>query len=203
MNNTLSKIVIFAAGAAIGSVATWKIIEEKYKRFAQEQIDSVKRALVDDCFNVTDYISEIEPTQETEEEVKEKPDGRVMDQKAYENMVSGEGYTNYSNNNNDISKEEEDDVEKPYVIAPEEFGEFEDDYKNITLWYHSDGILTDDNDNVIDDVESIVGEDSLTHFGEYEDDSVFVRNDKLKCDYEILAVEDPYYSDTRPRLTEE
>ena len=38
----------------------------------------------------------------------------------------------------------------------------------------------------IKDVDSVVGAESLTHFGEYEDDSVFVRNDRLKCDYEIL-----------------
>ena len=35
--------------------------------------------------------------------------------------------------------------------------------------------------------EESVGKESLTHFGEYEDDSVFVRNDNLKADYEILA----------------
>ena len=28
--------------------------------------------------------------------------------------------------------------------------------------------------------------DALDHFGEYEDDSVFVRNDRYKCNYEIL-----------------
>jgi hypothetical protein len=40
--------------------------------------------------------------------------------------------------------------------------------------------------DVIDDVEHTIGADSLTHFGEYEDDSVHVRNDRLECDYEIL-----------------
>lgn len=202
MNNTLSKIVIFAAGAAIGSAVTWKILDEKYKRFAQEQIDSVKKALLDDDFNIDDYISTSPAVVKDDLCVNtDKTDSkevRAVDRDAYENMVSGEGYTNYSNN----SKEEEDDVEKPYVIAPEEFGELEDEYNNVTLWCHSDGILTDDDNNVIEDVDSIVGEDSLTHFGEYEDDSVFVRNDKLKCDYEILFVEEPYYSDIPPRPTE-
>ena len=37
-----------------------------------------------------------------------------------------------------------------------------------------------------DEIEETIGKDSLTHFGEYEDDSVFVRNDRLKVDYEIL-----------------
>lgn len=57
----------------------------------------------------------------------------------------------------------------------------------------------------VDDVEEIVGEESLTHFGEYEDDSVFVRNDRLKCDYEIL-LDQRNYSDvtkTMPHRVEE
>ena len=46
--------------------------------------------------------------------------------------------------------------------------------------------MADDNDELVDDVEETVGSDSLNHFGEYEYDLVFVRNDRLKCDYEIL-----------------
>ena len=48
-------------------------------------------------------------------------------------------------------------------------------------------------DNIIEDVEGTVGTDSLTHFGEYEDDSVFVRNDEKQIDYEILLDSDKYY----------
>ena len=42
MNSTLNKIVIFALGAAVGSLATWKFLKTKYERIAQEEIDSVK-----------------------------------------------------------------------------------------------------------------------------------------------------------------
>ena len=48
-------------------------------------------------------------------------------------------------------------------------------------------MLTDDNDEKMEDYEETIGKDSLDHFGEYEDDSVFVRNDKLRCDFEILS----------------
>ena len=70
---------------------------------------------------------------------------------------------------------------KPYVIAPEEFGE-EYEYDTISLTYYSDRVLTDDDDEIVEDVEDVVGFESLESFGEYEDDSVFVRNDRLKCD---------------------
>lgn len=46
-------------------------------------------------------------------------------------------------------------------------------------------MLADECGEEVDDVEEIVG-DGLEHFGEYEEDSVFVRNDAKRCDYEIL-----------------
>ena len=82
---------------------------------------------------------------------------------------------------------------KPYVITPDEFGEI-DDYETITLIYYSDEVLTDDDDELVEDVENVVGVDSLSHFGEYEADSVYVRNDILKADYELL-LDQRNYSD--------
>ena len=76
-------------------------------------------------------------------------------------------------------------MEKPYVIKPEEFGEILE-YESISLTYYADGVLADEYDEVIDDVDEIVGEESLTTFGQYEDSAVFVRNDARKTDYEIL-----------------
>ena len=61
-----------------------------------------------------------------------------------------------------------------------------------------------EDDEKVEDVDNVVGLESLAHFGEYEDDSVFVRNDRLKCDYEIL-LDQRTYSDVikqRPHQTE-
>ena len=68
--------------------------------------------------------------------------------------------------------------------GPDEFGEFED-YTKVSLTYFADGVLADECGEIVDDVEEIIG-DGLDHFGEYEDDSVFVRSDAKRCDYEIL-----------------
>lgn len=54
-----------------------------------------------------------------------------------------------------------------------------------SLTYFADGVLADECGEIVDDVEEIIG-DGLDHFGEYEDDSVFVRSDAKRCDYEIL-----------------
>lgn len=71
------------------------------------------------------------------------------------------------------------------MIPPTEF-DMLDDYDVIELTYFSDGVLVDDDGQVITNIDAVVGEESLKHFGEYEDDCVHVRNDRLKCDYEII-----------------
>ena len=81
------------------------------------------------------------------------------------------------------------------MISPEEFDEI-DGYECVTLIYYSDGVLVDDAEEIIDDVEDIVGPDALNSFGRYEDDAVHVRNNRLKCDYEILK-DTRCYSDIR------
>lgn len=188
MNTTIKNILTFVAGAGIGSAVTYKLLKVKYEQFAQEQIDSVKEMYqrkktpkVDGEGPNTD-----EPVERADEEfASEKADISVAD---YAKQLRDLGYTKYSDMSSE--KEEKEDkkepmIDKPYVIPPEEFGEFED-YECISLTYYADKVLTDDNDELVEDVDDVVGLDSLNHFGEYEDDSVHVRNDRLKCDYEIL-----------------
>ena len=79
----------------------------------------------------------------------------------------------------------------PHIIPPGLVGD-EDSYDTETLTYYSDGVLTDDQDNPIEDIQGMIGNDSLMHFGEYEPDAVYVRNDRLKIDFEILLDNDRY-----------
>ena len=200
MNSTLKGLLIFVLGAAAGSLATWKLIEKKYKDIAQEEIDSVK-----DTFSKmkkNEYPDKLEDYPDFEEfddsddsdDVEEEP---KLEQKIdrnnkpdiveYAKILSETGYTNYAERQDKKEKKGVEPVEdeRPYVISPDEFGE-KDGYENVTLTYYADGVLTDYFDNVISNVDEVVGFDSLDHFGEYEDDVVFVRNEKMETDYEIL-----------------
>lgn len=182
---------IFIAGATVGSAVTWYCVKKKYEKIAQDEINSVK-----------EVFTRREPDEEMAAEVndtirhaadraKEKPD--VVEYAALVHKYNG-----------NMEKEQEEGVreKRPYVIPPEEFGRF-DDYEEISLTYYADGILADDNDEVLDDAEGIVG-DALNHFGEYEDDSVFVRCDERKCDYEILLDQRIFSeaADSNPRQVE-
>lgn len=197
MNSTLKGVLIFVLGAAAGSLATWKLIEKKYKDIAQEEIDSVKDTFSKMKKNeypdkLEDYpdFEEFDDSDDVEEEPKseQKIDrNNKPDIVEYAKILSETGYTNYAERQDKKEKKGVEPVEdeRPYVISPDEFGE-KDGYENVTLTYYADGVLTDYFDNVISNVDEVVGLDSLDHFGEYEDDVVFVRNEKMETDYEIL-----------------
>lgn len=173
MNHILSKSIIFIAGATIGSAVTWKIVKTKYERIAQEEIESVR-----EVYSKHSSKSEAGEVEDAEE---------VIDSNEYREIAKI-----YKGNTSDSEEEEEDeDMFEPYVISPDEFDE--EGYDTVTLYYHEDGVLVDQlTKEIIENVDELIGEDSLTHFGEYEDDSVFVRNDRLKTDFEILRVNERY-----------
>lgn len=153
--------VVYAAGVLSGAAAGWYFTKKKYERILDEEIQSVKDVYSNRTF-VKATPGEIEEYVELVD--KYQPVETVV-QTSEVVKTLGE--------------------EKPYVITPDEFGEMYD-YEMVSLVYYDDQVLADDFGNLIDDVEEIIGFESLTHFGEYEDDSVFVRNDAKMCDFEIL-----------------
>lgn len=174
MNINAKYILAFVAGAAAGSLTTYKLLKNKYEQIALEKIEA----------ETAKFSKKAEEFSDREAELTKELENVRMDD--YKNITSKLGYTDYSNIGVEEAKKEEVTEEvKPYVVTPEEFGEIEE-YTIVNLTCYSDGILADDKDYLVDDVDNTVGVDSLNHFGEYEDDAVHVRNDRMKCYYEIL-----------------
>ena len=175
----------FIIGTASGATVAWYLLKDKYETLAQEEIDSVKEVFARREQKMKDETVKRNVAEGIKDSDRTKPD-----LKEYAEQLKKNGYTRYS----DLSADDEgvsDKQTKPYVIPPEQFGD-DESYDQISLTYYADGVLADENDEVIDDVEETVGIESLNHFGEYEDDSVFVRNDARKCDYEILLDQRTY-----------
>lgn len=166
--------IIFAAGALTGSAAAYIFLKEKFAQKSQEEIDSVIQAFRGDepqtandpeepaqSFTETSSIDDMKATYQT----------KLRDyRKAFE------------------AKTKEDEMRErtasiPYVISPSEVNF--DEYDSAELIYYADGVLADTDDHVVTDIPGMVG-DALQHFGEYEDDSVLVNNDRLKLCIEII-----------------
>ena len=117
------------------------------------------------------YDEEFDDTNADADDISEE--SAEKEKSEVQRIVIDEGYT-----------AEEAETKDPYVISSDEFGFF-DDYEEITLTYYADDILADDQDRIIEDKESIIGRDALSRLTNTDDETVYVRNEKLKVDYEI------------------
>lgn len=181
MNNLVRSSLFFISGAAIASFIAYKVVEKKFKDIADEEIESVKA-----MYERKLEKQKQEPNQNDEEKSEELKVDITYDTKGeiainpYSSLVDDLGHSNNK-------KEEKEDMVVNYnieVIPPEDFGEY--GYKCESLTYYADKVLTLDDDTKIHAVENFVGPNALNTFGEYEDDSVFVRNHDMKTDFEIL-----------------
>lgn len=201
MGDGVKNFIIFAAGATIGSVITWNFVKAKYEQIANEEITSVKDTYAKKLEEIRDREIEEELGEDDEDDFyEEDTDEEEFSEGDMENYY--DAVREYEHNDYDNSAQNELEVDKPYVISPEEFGEF-DNYEQISLTYYDDGYLADDMDDLVEDVEDIIGWELLNHIGEYEEDAIHIRNDSLKTDYEILRVMDRYSDISRDNQEEE
>lgn len=196
MGENIKNVLLFTAGLVMGSVVTWKMTKDKYEQWANDEIRMMR-----------EHYNRKEEEYYEEEDLDEEPiEAEVRTERntkpdltEYTSRLNESGYTDYSEISKKDEKEEDDESdmeEKPYVISPEEFGDF-DDYETIELTYYKNGYVTDDQDILMsnDEVEEAIGWNNITRMGEYEEDALHVRNEKRKTDYEILQVFDDYRED--------
>lgn len=209
MKNTLSNVLIFAVGAAIGSAVTYYFVKTKYENEIASLVeDFAQHRYSDSGPNTADEAKATEQNDIPEKETTIKGSAPTVKEE-YTGMVHKLGYHNYSDveptlintKRNDIHKEEQSSVVR--VITPDEFGC--EGYKIVELSYWADGVVTDTKNKRIQDVDSLLG-NTLERFGEYEPDALHVRNDEKKIDFEILRDLKRYsdfFGDDSPHQAEE
>ena len=195
MKKKLFNVLLFTAGAAVGSLVTWKVVKTRYERIAQEEINSVKetwarmmREESNETEQTDDQDDDDEDDSDEEEFENDEPEYDQATVIAYHeiaNMYKQSG----DKTENDEEGEGGQDEEVPYVngpvlILPEDFGDGDYDHELYCLTYYADGVLADDWGKKYD-VDETIGEDSIEHFGEYVEDVIHVRNERLNADYEV------------------
>ena len=205
-------LVIFAAGVVTGSIVTNAVVKEKATREANEKAAEEIAEVREIYRNKTKKEQNEKVAEESEKEVKEenekvdplkvKPQTGREDYNSYYKMTQ-----NYTSQNEEKPKRAssisdlnaftyEKSVDRPYIIDPEDYGE-EDDYDTMQLTYFmGDKTLVDESaDDTIDEPDLHIGLDNLAIFDEFQGaSSIYVRNDILKMDFEILK-DDCAYSD--------
>lgn len=202
----MHKVIIFIGGVAAGSFVTWRLLKEKYIRQTQEEINEVR-----EHYRKKKESEEVTVDSNGTTETNEKPD--LI---AYAAKLTKNGYIDYTDPKSIVkatgdtidavvqktNEESLDPVilndpsyQPPYIISPEDFA-IDDEYTIVNLNYYIDGVLTDEDDNIVENVDDVVGLENLNHMGEYEDDALHIRNENYKCEYEILLSRRLYHDTT-------
>ena len=202
----MHKAIIFISGVAVGSFVTWRLLKEKYIRQTQEEINEVR-----EHYRKKKESEEVTVDSNGATETNEKPD--LI---AYAAKLTKKGYIDYTDPKSIVkatgdtidavvqktNEEPLDPVilndpsyQPPYIISPEDFA-IDDEYTIVNLNYYIDGVLTDEDDNIVENVDDVVGLENLNHMGEYEDDALHIRNENYKCEYEILLSRRLYHDTT-------
>lgn len=176
---TNRELLGFVIGLAIGVVSSALYFRGK----TQEEVDEVRSFYLS-------KVGENEATENTEAETVEEKVFREFNAtkpeiRDYINTLRERKYVDYSKTAepDDSSAKVPDVIADPYVISIDDFGQ-EEGYDTITLTAYSDGTIANYADDELEDPESTVGEDVLSKFG--DEDVVYIRNDRLKADFEVV-----------------
>lgn len=183
MNNAL----YFGLGLLIGAVPAWYFTKKFYEKKADDEIEGYREKLKEKAF-----------VDKEDKEAEKKDKATYID--IARNYAKPDHVTDYVARYKKEAPVDpgltehpvDDDEDEPVVISPQEFGEIED-YDKVSLTYYADGYLVENSSNeVIENVSEVIGNEALDSFGEYEEDSVYVRNNERQTDYEILLSEQDF-----------
>ena len=185
-------LLIFVAGAIAGTVAGIGMSKRHFEAIAAQEINEVRDYYRKANKELADQL--VDKTSDTKEEQAEEPEKIEVnkeEKKEYDNIIKHGNYITTEEINDEEELFSEDD--EPYIIDPSEFGN-NGHYATQTCTYFADGVLVDDVDEVIEEPETLVGNFHVDIFRDFDATSVYVRNDWMKMDFEILR-DDWFWSD--------
>lgn len=188
--NILLNIGLFVLGSAGGFLAGYLVSKNRYLDMAEKEIASVKK-VYEKYFSPSIKIEPAKVNDDGALKVKEpvgKPSDPVKETYTkYAKQYSGSGEDpKIGSVKSSIQTKKVTKTLKitPYIITPEEYND--SDYEVVTLVWYSDKILADTDGNIIHNVNEVIGPEALSTFGRYLDDTVYVRDETKKIDYEII-----------------
>ena len=190
MNNKVVGVICLVVGGAAGFFGAKLYLNEKYRKSSEEQLSAMREEYLklrsEPKVSVTAAAPEENAATPVEGTAPKKTTGRPPEKP---NLTKYAKYAKDLGYNNQPAKKD-----KPYFIIEEDFGDVVG-YETVNLTLYSDGVLADDSDYEMsrEEIEEDIGLDSLNR-SNFTGDSMFIRNDKQKLDYEVDLDERTYIS---------
>ena len=200
MSKTKS-VLLFISGTVVGGLSAYFLTKKKYESIVEIELRDLRetyRRRTEELFGQDRYDG---PQSElvADQPFRERSSLDIQREKSAANINKPpiRDYTKYypSTDSDDIEIKEPVNyapVDKdPYVISPDQFGA-EPGYSESHYTLHPNGCITDDDDGEeIDDIPEILGSNWDKRIGEYEANTVQIRNERLMMDIEIVQILPP------------
>ena len=178
MNKTLLGGIVFVVGVSVGVLSTWQYFKNKEERRADEEIESVKALLKNEITKEND-LNIVEQGTEMNSIFQQN-------MKLYKEKLTEVDYSGYSKQSDEEDETVEIKKKSPYLISEDEFGTY-DDYEHIYITYYADGVLVDQDDEIIMDAEDQFGYECLKELDKEDGPSeIYVRNEANEAEYNIV-----------------
>ena len=220
MNNpkaALPIVLAFALGGFAGYIITKKLLAEKYAEEAQIEINSVKEYWHEknegDKENSKNYPYSkslqkpdlhtlVKPySTSVLEQFNEETDARYFksDEEEMQAQIDEDLALEAQEEFNEEMQAQADPDVDPYLIDYAEFCKKSDVYDKVDLYYYRlDDILCDTKDTIMQNPEDVLGWDWMKEMQKIN--TAFVRNEKLKIDYEIYPISGAFSDEVTSRL---
>lgn len=203
------KLFIFLAGVAVGTSAACFVIKPYLEQQMNEKIESVEMAFrAKNTLNTAKNVQDTKGTHETPKNGISEASKGILEQK-----IDHFGYNSINDavldeeTGLDIGCVDEQYAEKespnddgkraPYIIDSDEFASNTPYNNQVTMTYFpNQKILIDDITGEFEDIESSVGQINMNLFADGDDDVVYIRNDNLSIDYEVIKSASDYNPET-------
>ena len=188
------KFVIFGLGAAIGYASGYFLLKKKFKKIADEEIESMREYYEEKLKNGDEKaLKKEEPKKQKEEYLTTNNLSEL--QELYSSKHNTDVDPGYYSSPYPFEEDSptEGIAEEPYTITAEQFVNEKRNFEKTTLLYfEGNGVLCEDTERIIEDIDSSIGRQNLDKFGEFEEDVAYVRNERLGIDYEVLLQHETY-----------
>lgn len=214
---TWQGVLIFAAGAVAGSIASLFYLRADFKKKVEEECGVREMAIRDLQKQVAEKEREAKTAQNN---IDSKVSEGISKSLGYsEDTITAmirkprtthsEGSQDYSRvrkdvvfsvdeNGNTEEYPEEKPADLPYGISSEDFLVTRKEYDKTTLtFYMNDLVLCTEEGDIIQDPIYLIGdrEDWMREVGKSEDNIAYIRNEKIATDYEIVCEPKSYTDD--------
>lgn len=187
MNSSIKTALVGLVGLIAGAAGGYFVGSFLMKRHYEQHIDEELQSVRDEFANQLVVLNDKIKNDDISEVVKDDKKNEVPN-------ANGSTVNDYRFIVDSINKKVDvkDEESEPTLIDEVEFGE-DFSYEEVTLFYYDDKILADDELNIIDEPEFIIG-DALNRFKDDEElEDVYVKNEKTKQYFEILRDHENYW----------